>query len=246
MRSIHRSLGIFFLAAAALPAAGQTARPQFRPSVLPTGPTSIINRIDVKDLLSKGQKDGAVQFSATVSPNGDATEAWTYHAIPGSEALEREVLQRLEGAKFTPAIYNHQPVAVLLYGTVIFVAEEKPHLRILLNQDPQEIKEANDFIGPQPVIGGDSRFTGLHPPEEIPVMIKGVVELQLGVDAKGNLQELRVSGEDPPLLGFRDSALADLKDAKFIPAFRNGDLTESKCAMSICYRAAEFEVSLDP
>src|SRR5947199_3737115 len=42
------------------------ARPEFRPAVLPQGPTSLINRIDVNALLQKGQKDGAVQFSAIV------------------------------------------------------------------------------------------------------------------------------------------------------------------------------------
>ena len=224
------------LIAAALPVAAQSARPQFRPAVLVTGPNSLVNRIDTKELLSKGQKDGAVQFGATVGPDGQASEVWTYHAMPGCEALEQEVLKGLDGSKFTPPIYNHQPVTVLLYGTVVFDADIKPYLRIFLNQDPRELQEANDFIGPQPVVGGDSAFTGLNVPKEIPVAVEGVVELRLSVDVKGNLLELDVTGENPPLLGFRESVLSDFKGAKFIPAFRSGDATESKCVVSVCYK----------
>jgi hypothetical protein len=152
------------------------------------------------------------------------------------------VLKQLPGSKFAPAIYNHQPVVVLLYGTVIFDPDAQPNLHIFLNQDPQQIKEGNDFIGPQPVFGGDSKFSGLHMPEAIPVAVEGVVELQLRVDTTGNLQELHVTGEDPPLLGFRDSALVDFRDAKFIPAFRDGDATEVKCTLAVCYKPVGVNV----
>jgi hypothetical protein len=245
MRSILRFFGVLLVIGTVLPAAGQGARPQFRPAVFVTGPNSLVNRIDVKELLSKGQKRGAVQFGVGVGTNGNTAEAWTYRAMPGSEALAEEVLKQLNGSKFTPAIYDHQPVTVLLYGTVIFDPDEKPHLRIFLNQDPQHIKEANDFIGPQPVFGADSKFAGLHLPEEIPVAIEGVVEVQLRVDAKGNLQELNVTGEDPPLLGFRDSVMADFTGAKFVPAFRDGDAVEATCIMSVCYKPVGVNVGQD-
>ncbi len=237
MRSSFRFFCFFLLlAGVALPAGAQTPRPQFRPSVLATGKDSVVNRIDIKMLLGKGQKDGAVQFGVTVGPDGQASEVWTYHAMPGSELLAQAVLKGLNGSKFTPPIYNHQPVSTLLSGTVIFDADVPPHLRIFLNQDPKEIKAGSDFIGPQPVVGADSGFAGLNVPEAIPVAIEGVVELEIRVDEKGSLQEFKVTGEDPPMLGFRDSALADFKDAKFIPAFRSGEAIESKCVMSVCYK----------
>lgn len=211
-------------------------RPQFRPAVLASGADSLVNRIDVKALLDKGQKDGAVQFAVNVGPDGRAGEAWTYHAMPGSQELASEVLAKLNGARFTPPIYNHQFIRAILYGTVIFDATNTPHLRVLLNQDAEEIKAASDFIGPQPVIGGDSLFDGLNLPEALPVAIEGVVDVQLDVDAKGQLVHLGIVAEDPPLLGFGQAVAEDFDGAKFIPAFRDGDAVESRSIMSVCYK----------
>ncbi|MGZ4967068.1 MAG: hypothetical protein ACXV8A_08145 [Chthoniobacterales bacterium] len=239
MRSLTSSL--ILLLGLVLSAAAQGPRPQFRPAVLGSGKDALINRIDVADLLIKGQKDGAVQFCAVVAPTGEATSAWTYHAMPNSDALKAEVEKRLDGVKFTPAIYEHQPVRVFLFGTVMFSADAKPHLHIFLNQDPKELQEGNDFIGPQPVIGGDSKFSGLHLPPEIPVAVTGVVEIVLKVDAKGTLQDMRITGEDPPLLGFREAVTSDLAGAKFIPAFRSGDPSESESVLSLCYKPVVME-----
>jgi hypothetical protein len=218
------------------PVATPPARPQFRPAVLSTGPKSLVNLIDSKALLSNGQKDGAVQFAVVIGSHGEATEAWVYRAMPGSKALEDEVLKKIGDSRFTPPIYEHQPVSVILYGTVVFDAEDAPHVKILLNQDPNEIKAANDFVGPQPVIGADSRFNGLHVPKDVPVALECIVELMLRVDANGRMLEFAVTGEDPPLLGYRQSAEADFEGAKFIPAFRDGDATESTSFMSLCYK----------
>jgi hypothetical protein len=250
MRSLTCSFVLFlglFLSAAAQqprptiaqsprPAATPPARPQFRPAVLSTGPKSLVNLIDSKALLSKGQKDGAVQFAVVIGSHGEATEAWVYRAMPGSKPLEDEVLKKLGDSRFTPPVYEHQPVSVILYGTVVFDAEDAPHVKILLNQDPNEIKAGNDFIGPQPVIGGDSHFNGLHVPKDVPVALECIVELMLRVDANGKMLEFAVTGEDPPLLGYRQSAEADFEGAKFIPAFRDGDATESRSFMSLCYK----------
>lgn len=222
------------------------ARPQFRPAVLRTGPDSLVNRIDVKGLLAKGQKDGAVKFAASVDQAGAPGEVWTYHAMPGSEALAEEVLKRLREAKFTPPIYNHQPVTVVLSGMVIFEAEDAPHLRIFLNQDPEEIKVASDFIAPQPVIGADSAFQGLNAPESLPVAIEGVIDIEVLVDAKGNMQKMILVAEDPPLLGFREAVVKDFKGAKFIPAFRDGDPAESSSVLSVCYKPVGLAPVAEP
>jgi hypothetical protein len=240
MRRLLRFLAFFSLFGAAFPAGGQVARPQFRPAVLGSGPASLINRIDAKDLLAKGQKDGAVMFCALVSKTGDANAAWTYRPMPGTEALEAEVNKKLAGVKFTPPIYNYQPVNVLLYGTVIFAESGTNHVRILLNQDPKEIKAASDFIAPQPVIGGDSAFDGLTPPTSgTPIKLTAVVDLQLKVNREGQLQDVQVAGEEPPLLGFADAALADFRGAKFIPAFRDGDRADCDIVQPICYKPVD-------
>ncbi|MEO5721884.1 MAG: hypothetical protein ABIR71_10490 [Chthoniobacterales bacterium] len=247
MSLILRFLGLVLVLGLTWPASAQVKsspnRPQFRPAVLGSGPDSLINRIDTKELLQKGQKDGAVMFCALVAPNGDAMSAWTYRPMPGTEALQQELEKRFENLKFTPAIYQYQPVGVLLYGTAIFSAAGATHIRIFLNQDPVELKAASDFIAPQPVIGGDSSFDGLTPPEgETPIHLTAVVDLRLKVNRKGELQDTAVVSEEPPLLGFGEAALADFRGAKFIPAFRLGDPDDADVVQPICYKPAESPI----
>ncbi|MFN2507992.1 MAG: hypothetical protein ABR589_04385 [Chthoniobacterales bacterium] len=232
---------VFFLVGPTSAAEAQVQRPQFRPAVLGSAPDSLVNRIDTKELLNQGQKDGAVMFCSVVSKTGEAVTSWTYRAIPGSDALEREVTKRLQETKFAPAIYNYQPVSVLISGTAVFsVVEAKPRLRIFLNQDSRELKEAKDFIAPQPVFGADSKFDGLQAPEgSMRVPLTAIVDVMLKVDGHGKLLDLRVLAEDPPLLGFGAAALADFREAKFIPAFRDGDATESETVFPVCYKPAE-------
>ena len=218
-------------------AEAQSALPQFRPAVLGSGPDSLINRIDGQALIKAGQKDGAVMFASLVDKEGRAVQSRTYRAMPGTAALEEEVRRRLEDAKYAPAIYNHQPVDVILAGTVVFAVDNgAPRVRIFLNQDPNELKVSADYIAPQPIFrGGDSAFTGLDYPDDLPVPVNAVVDLRLNVDATGRLRELRVIAEEPPLLGFGDLALQDFAGARFIPAFRDGDATESNGVYSVAY-----------
>jgi hypothetical protein len=208
--------------------------------VLGSGADALINRIDRDALLKNGQKEGAVMFCAIVAETGHAIGAWTYRGTPETDALVDEVEKRLVGVKFTSPIYNHQPVKVLIYGTVVFNPAEKPHVWIFLNQDPQELKRRSDFIAPQPVIGGDSNFRGLHPPAGVPIAISGFAGVNLKVDVNGALQNLEVLNEEPPLLGFAAATYEDFAGAKFIPAFRSGDPAESDSVMIVCYKADEI------
>ncbi|MBA2242423.1 MAG: hypothetical protein H0W04_05975 [Chthoniobacterales bacterium] len=240
MRATASFLALLVFFGVAIEAQGQAARPQFRPAVLGFGSNSLVNRIDTQALLQAGQKNGAVMFCALLNTAGEPITSWTYRGMPDTTALEEELTRRLQETKFTPAIYNHQPAGVLLYGTVFFLPDSKPSLRVFLNQDPQELKDASDFVGPQPVIGGDSQFKGLHlPAGELPVRLTGIVDLGLKVDKSGNLQELQVLAEEPPLLGFGAAAGVDFRGAKFIPAFRNGDPTDSNTVLPVCYKPVE-------
>jgi TonB family protein len=214
------------------------ALPEFRPALLGTGPTALINTIDTADLVKKGQKNAAVMFTCLVAPTGDIVRSGTYRGTKGSELLEKEVLKRLVNAKFIPAIHNHQPVLAVFYGTVTFaVVNGKPRLRIFANQHLDELKNENDFIGPQPYVGQDSKFTGTHYPDTgTTVMLTGVAELALEVDASGNLKSMQVVSEEPPFLGFGQAALSDFNGARFIPAFRNGKPVESKVTIPVYYK----------
>jgi len=214
------------------------ALPDFRPALLGTGPNSLINKIDAPDLIKKGQKDAAVMFTCLVAPTGEIVRSGSYRGTKDSELLEKELLQRLVNAKFIPAIHNHQPVLAVFYGTVTFaVVKGKPRLRIFANQQLEELKKESDFIDPQPFVGQDSKFTGLHYPE-VPtsVVLTGVVDLALEVDAAGNLKSIEVVNEEPPYLGFGQTALSDFGGAKFIPAFRDGKPVDSKVKIPVYYK----------
>jgi len=212
--------------------------PEVRPALIGTAPNSLINTIDTADLIKKGQKEAAVMFSCLVAPTGDIVRSGAYRGTQGSKLLEQELLKRLATSKFIPAIHNHQPVIAIFYGTVKFaVVNDKPRLRIFANQQLSEVDKETDFIDPQPYVGQDSKFTGLHYPETgSTVAVTGVVDLALNVDAKGNLTNLQIVSEEPPLLGFGDAASNDFSGAKFIPAFRNGQPVESNVKISVYYK----------
>jgi hypothetical protein len=222
---------------ATFPAKAGIPPPRFRPAVLGSGPDSLVNQIDTEDLLKKGQKDGAIMFCCRVATTGNVVWYRTYLPVPGSDLLEEEVRKRLDKARLAPAIFEHKPVEVLFYGTVFFsIVDGKPNLHIFANQEAAELKAANDFISPQPVIGADSKFTGLHyPRERMRVFVKGLVRLALKVDAAGNLQDLQAVSEEPPLLGLAQAATTDFTGAKFIPAFRDGDPVESSILLPVRY-----------
>jgi len=212
--------------------------PEFRPALIGTGPDSLVNRIDTADLIKKGQKDGAVMFSCLVAPTGDIVRSGAYRGTVGSELLERELLKRLANEKFIPAIHNHQPVIAIFYGAVTFaVVNGKPRLRIFANQQLDELKKESDFIDPQPYVGQDSKFTGIHYPDTgSTVQVTGVAELAVNVDAQGNVKSMHVVSEEPPLLGFGDAAISDFTGAKFVPAFRNGQPVESNVKIPVYYK----------
>jgi len=214
--------------------------PMYRPALIGTSPEAIINRIDENLLLKAGQKKALMMFFALVDKDGTVKWSSTYRGTPESKLLEQEMQRALTNAKMIPAIRNHEPVAVFYYATVVFqVVDEKPRLRIFANQEASELRTENDFVGPQPCLGGDSTFNGLNYPANLPVQVNGLVELSLKIDAAGNLQEQKVEKEDPPLLGFGDAAMADFANAKFIPAFRNGQPVACQVILPVYYLAPE-------
>jgi TonB family protein len=210
---------------------------RYRPALLGTGPNSLVNRIDTQELIKKGQKDASIMFCCSVRNTGEITSAWTYRGTPDSTLLEEELYRELSRSVFIPAVYNHEEVHVLFFGTVTFsVVDGKPRLRIFANQEAEELKKESDFIGPQPFVGRDSKFEGLHYPDDaLRVPISGLVELAMKIDADGNLKEIRVVSEEPPLVGFRRAAAEDFRVARFIPAFRDGKPIECSITLPVYY-----------
>jgi hypothetical protein len=211
--------------------------PRFRPALPGSGPEALINQINVQELVKKGQKQGGIMFCCYVSKTGDLTLSETYRPMPDSDLLKAEVERCLAKVKFFPAIYEHQPIDAMFFGTVTFgIVNGKPRLRIFANQEVDEFTVEADFIGPQPIIGAGSNFTGTHYPEAMPVAIKGLAYLSLKIDAVGNLKDMQLVSEDPPSSGFGQVAMADFNRAKFIPAFRSGDPVESSVLLPVYYQ----------
>ncbi len=220
--------------------------PMYRPILLGQGPNSLIDRIDTQDLIKKGQKEALIMFNCAVRKDGGVEWSQTYRGTPGSDFLKQELQKRISPAsnpRFIPAVYNHRPVDAIYYGTVTFaVVDGKPRLRIFSNQETEELTKEHDFIGPQPFFGDESKFSGFHypPPEAAQIQVDGNVELKMKIDVNGNLQDLKVVSENPPLLGFANAALADFRNAKFIPAFRDGKPAACDVTLPVFYKAAGF------
>lgn len=217
---------VLLLLSIANPAGVQAAGPQVRPALIGNGPSALINRIDTKKLIEKGHGNGLLMFKCYVDSSGKVLNYNTYRETPGSELLKEEVGKSLLACRFVPAIYNGERTDVGLVGTVVFlVADGKPHLRIYMNQNRDDVAKGNDFIAPQ-LVTSSADFKGswydLAAQKGRVYGQNGWIELSLTVDANGNQKDLKVKLEDPPGFGFATVVRNAYAKAKWIPGFRNG------------------------
>jgi hypothetical protein len=208
----------------------QAAEPRVRPALIGNGPKALINMIDTKKLIEKGQPEGLLMFKAWVGRSGKVWVYNTYRETPGSKLLKEEVGNSILASSFIPAIYNGERTDVGLVGTVVFrVADSKPHLRIYLNQNYDDIAKGNDFIAPQ-LVTSSADFTGSHYDlagyKAAIYGQNGWIQMSVTVDANGNQKDLKVTLEDPPGFGFATVARHAYAKAKWIPGFRNGHPVE--------------------
>jgi hypothetical protein len=218
MKSIPRLLVCALLLLALREDALAQGLPQFRPALLGHHKKSLINTIDTQGLLKRGQGDGFVMFGCAVSRYGYGYWSRTYRCSANTELLQKEVLGRIDEATFEPAVYKGGRVGVYLTGSVVFaVRDGKPHLRIFLHQEDDELKKGTDFIAPQWAWGapGNTKFDGIYYPPSAPGRA-GVASLKLSVNETGQVQAASVAYEHPPGVGFGKQALA-IRDAAFIP-----------------------------
>lgn len=197
--------------------------PQFRPALLGHHKQSLINTIDTQMLLKRGQGDGFVMFGCGVTQYGDGYWSRTYRGSPNTQLLQKEVLDRIDRAMFEPAVYKGVRVGVYLMGSVVFaVRDGKPHLRIFLHQEEGDLKKGNDFIAPQfSFAPGNTKFQGIYYPPQAPGSA-GLASVKLSVDEMGKVQAASVTYEHPPGMGFGAQTVSAIRDAWFIPGFRNG------------------------
>jgi hypothetical protein len=204
----------------------EAAEPRFRPALIGNGPKALVNVIDTKKLVEKGQREGLLMFTCHVNPSGKVQNYIIYRETPGSKLLKEEAGHALWGCRFIPAIYNGERTDVLFAGTVVFhVNDGKPHLRIYANQNHNDIEKGNDFIAPQVLANTPDWQVASFDPILTKARVygqKGAVQLSVTVDTNGTLKDMKVASEDPPGFGLGDAVRKMYAKAKWIPGFRNG------------------------
>jgi hypothetical protein len=233
---LARYFVLFFLVAVAVRDGIAESLPEYRPALLGNHKRSLINLIDTEGLMKRGQKDAILMFECGITEQGYGASSRTYRESPGAELLQKEVLGRLDQAQFEPAIYRHSPVAVYVHGTVMFLVKDgKPHLRIFLNQNDDDLKSGRDFIEPQfAFVPNNTKFKGIYYPPQAPGHA-GVASLKLDVDATGQVHAARVVYEYPAGMNFGPQAAGPIRDALFIPGFRNGKPVACQFTWTILY-----------
>jgi hypothetical protein len=208
----------------------QAAEPQVRPALIGNGPNALINLIDTKKLMAKGQGEGLLMFTCHVNLNGKVQFYYIYRETPGSKLLKEDVGDALSACRFIPAIYNGHRTEVSVTGTVVFLVKDgKPHLRIYMNQNHDDIAKGNDFIAPQLLTNTIEWEAARSDPAVVKASLyrtQGAIQLSMTVDANGNQRDLKVILEDPPGLGFGDAERRIYAKARWIPGFRNGHPVE--------------------
>ncbi len=184
---------------------------------------ALINLIDAKGLVEKGQKDAVVFFTCAVKNSGGGGQILVYRGTPGSELLQRELLRLSFRSAFTPAVYKHHEVSVNLIGTVVFVVRDgQPHLRIYLHQQEEDLKSNADFVAPQLA---EVRYNRPLWPKDAPKNLSGGVALMnVEVDLKGKVTGATVAFEHPEGIGLGEEGLRFIRKCDFIPGYRNGKM----------------------
>ena len=251
MRSLCPILAALTVFAAALPAAWASDLPEFRPALMGTKGAfhrSLVNLIDGKGLVKKGQKDAVVLFTCAVLKSGQGGDILVYRGTPGSERLQKELLRLSHRASFNPAIYKHETVAVNFIGTVVFVVRDgQPHLRIYLHQQEEDFKSDADFVAPQLAL---PMKKGMHPylgwPKEAPHDVEGAVALlNVDVDVSGKVTGANVAFEHPERMGFGREGVRFIRECVFIPGFHDGKMVPCRFAFPVFYSSRRHKFKIE-
>ena len=170
MKLLIRLLSTFVLAGACVLPGFAEPLPEFRPALLGHHRRSLVNLIDTQALMKRGQGNALVMFSCSINAQGFAGWSRCYRSSPDSELLQRELLARIDQAQFEPAVYRGAKVGVYLCGTAnFFIKDGKPHLRIFLHQEDEDLLAGRDFVAPQFTFApGNMDYKGIFYPPDAP------------------------------------------------------------------------------
>ena len=209
-----------------------------RPALLGQGPKSLINILSSERLMKHGEKDGAVSFTLLVTDWGNGGGVLTYEGTPNSDVLSQELIDAAPRAKFIPAVYHGETVTALVNGTLVFAisSDEKPHLRIFLNQDRERLARGEDFISPQLLFPMNRKFKWFDFGKYR--IRSGMVAAKIDVDENGKLLAADIVREYPPGAGFGTSVLSRIYDADLSPPFLNAQPVKASTIWQIPFRAS--------
>jgi hypothetical protein len=217
----------------------QAAEARFRPALIGNRPNALINVIDTKKLMEKGQRDGLLMFTCYVRRDGKVWGYYTYRETPGSKWLKKEVEYRLTGCHFIPAIYNGEKTEVMVLGTVVFLVRDgQPHLRIYMNQNHDDVAKGNDFIAPQLKVDTPDWTGSKYNLAAYGAALNGKngwIEMSVTTDTNGNQKNFKVILEDPPGLGFGTVVKDAFTKAKWVPGYRDGHPVECTFDVPLWY-----------
>ncbi len=244
MTSLFRSFLIALVLAASLVSQLHAESPSIRPALLGNHNRSLINMIDAQSLMKRGQKNGLIMFSCGVNQLGFGYWPQVYRGTPDSDLLGKEVSRRITQAQFEPAICRGVKTTVWIFGTVIFaIVDGKPHVRIMLNQEDEDVTKGRDFIAPQMAfVPGNPKFKGIFYPPAAPGF-PGVAAVTMDIDAVGRVKSAKVSYEHPKNMHFGAAAASGIIDCIFIPGFRNGKAVPCRFTMPVIFSGPGFQMT---
>lgn len=235
---------VLLLLAPSLATTSQAESSEIRPALLGNHARSLINLINADSLMKRGQKSGLIMFSCGVTQLGQGYSPQVYRGTPNSELLGKEVIGRIFQAEFEPAIYRGAKTAVYIFGTVVFaIVDGKPHVRIMLNQEDEDVLKGRDFIAPQlAFVPGNPKYKGIYYPPAAPGF-PGVAAVAMDIDTSGRVKNAKVSYEHPANMHFGAAAASGIIDAIFIPGFRNGKAVSCRFTMPVMFSGPSFKMT---
>ncbi len=210
-----------------------------RPALLGRDSKALINAIDTAALMKKGQTDATIRFTCGVDEAGRCYGMAVYGGTPNSDALKKEVLLRSEAEWpiFIPAIYHSRACRASVCGTVVFfIKDDKPHLRIYLNEESDHISQGDDFIAPQAIYVQGQRFRGYDWPNG-GVGSNGVVIARVTVDESGKFMGAEIAMEKPEGRGFGAEVMKKIGGVVFLPGYLHGQPVSSTANLPIMFNS---------
>lgn len=123
------------------------------------------------------------------------------------------------------------------------IVDAKPHVRIFLNREEDDLKSGKDFIAPQMAfVTGNTKFRGIFYPPAAPGH-PGVAAVTMDIDASGKVQSAKVSYEHPPNMQFGAAVAGPIRDVIFIPGFRNGKAVPCRFTMPVVFSGPGFRMT---